>query len=44
MEQQNPIIQLKGLGKQFKTTNGTVTALEDIDLALYQGEIFGTIG
>ena len=44
MEQQNPIIQLKGLGKQFKTTNGTVTALDDINLDIYQGEIFGIIG
>ena len=44
MEQQNPIIQLKGLGKQFKTSNGTVTALDDINLDIYPGEIFGIIG
>ncbi|HIQ74904.1 MAG TPA: ATP-binding cassette domain-containing protein [Candidatus Cottocaccamicrobium excrementipullorum] len=44
MEQGKPIIQLKNLGKQFKTTNGTVTALDDINLEIYPGEIFGIIG
>lgn len=29
---ENPIIQLVGLGKQFQTMNGPVTALEDINL------------
>ncbi len=29
---ENPIIQLVGLGKQFRTMNGPVTALEDINL------------
>ena len=38
------IIRLEGLGKQFKTSNGTVTALEDINLDIRQGEIFGIIG
>ena len=44
MEQGKPIIQLKNLGKQFKTTNGTVTALDDVNLEIYPGEIFGIIG
>ncbi|MDO5350132.1 MAG: ATP-binding cassette domain-containing protein [Lachnospiraceae bacterium] len=44
MEKQKPIIQLKGLGKQFKTANGTVTALDDINLEINSGEIFGIIG
>ncbi len=46
MEQKNqgPIIQLEGLGKQFSTANGTVTALEDINLEIKNGEIFGIIG
>lgn len=44
MEKQKPIIQLKGLGKQFKTANGTVTALDDINLEINHGEIFGIIG
>ena len=38
------IIKLGGLGKQFQTTNGTVTALDDINLEILQGEIFGIIG
>lgn len=38
------IIRLEGLGKQFSTSNGLVTALEDINLTIYQGEIFGIIG
>ncbi len=43
-KEQNPIIQLKGLGKQFKTSNGPVTALDDIHLEINPGEIFGIIG
>lgn len=41
---QEPIIRLEGLGKQFSTANGTVTALEDINLEIMGGEIFGIIG
>ncbi|PST31555.1 methionine ABC transporter ATP-binding protein [Enterocloster lavalensis] len=41
---QEPIIRLEGLGKQFSTANGTVTALEDINLEIKSGEIFGIIG
>lgn len=44
MEKQVPIIELKNLGKQFKTANGIVTALDDIQLSIEQGEIFGIIG
>ena len=41
MEQRKEaIICLEGLGKQFQTTNGTVTALDDINLEILQGEIF----
>ena len=39
-----PIIRLEGLGKQFSTANGKVTALEDINLEIMSGEIFGIIG
>ena len=40
MEQRKKaIICLEGLGKQFQTTNGTVTALDDINLEILQGEI-----
>lgn len=38
------IIVLEGLGKQFKTSNGTVNALEDINLDIRYGEVFGIIG
>lgn len=41
---QEPIIRLEGLGKQFPTVNGTVIALEDINLEIMSGEIFGIIG
>lgn len=46
MENRNDeaIIRLEGLGKQFQTSNGTVTALDDINLEIRQGEIFGIIG
>ena len=33
------IIRLEGLGKQFATSNGTVTALDDINLEIRRGEI-----
>lgn len=39
-----PIIQLKHLGKEFATANGPVKALEDINLDINRGEIFGIIG
>lgn len=40
MEQRKEaIICLEGLGKQFQTTNGTVTALDDINLEILKGEI-----
>ena len=46
MEEQGreTIIRLEGLGKQFKTANGLVTALDDINLEIFKGEIFGIIG
>ena len=39
-----PIIQIRNLGKEFKTANGPVRALNDINLDINQGEIFGIIG
>lgn len=42
MEQ--PIIQIKDLGKEFNTAAGQVRALNDINLSICQGEIFGIIG
>ena len=39
-----PIIRLEQLGKEFKTSGGPVTALDDINLEIMEGEIFGIIG
>ncbi|PNV60288.1 ABC transporter [Clostridium sp. chh4-2] len=44
MNKEQPIIQLKGMGKEFKTANGPVKALDDINLDIIRGEIFGIIG
>lgn len=44
MSLDNPIIRLDGLGKEFKGSQGTVRALEDINLEIMAGEIFGIIG
>ena len=38
------MIELKKLNKTFKTTNGSIVALDDIDLTINDGEIFGIIG
>ena len=32
------------IGKVFQTKDGNVSALENIDLQIYEGEIFGIIG
>lgn len=39
-----PIVELVGLGKIFQTKNNEVKALDDINLKIYPGEIFGIIG
>lgn len=44
MAENNPIIRLEGLGKEFKGSQGTVRALENINLDIMPGEIFGIIG
>lgn len=41
---EQPIIQLRNMGKEFKTANGPVVALDDINLDIMEGEIFGIIG
>ena len=38
------IIKIKGLSKSFVNKNTTVHALDNIDLDIYKGEIFGIIG
>ncbi|MCI8659638.1 MAG: ATP-binding cassette domain-containing protein [Lachnospiraceae bacterium] len=44
MVSEEPIIQLRNVGKEFKTANGPVVALDDINLDINRGEIFGIIG
>lgn len=39
-----PIIELIDLGKTFTSKNNSVKALENINLNIYEGEIFGIIG
>ena len=39
-----PIIEVRGLSKQFGTGETSVHALNDINLTIEQGEIFGIIG
>ncbi len=38
------MIELKNVTKVFKTLNGNITALKDINLTINDGEIFGIIG
>ena len=38
------MIELKNVTKVFKTINGDITALKDINLTINDGEIFGIIG
>ena len=44
MQSSEPIIQLVGLGKEFRTAGGPIKALDDINLTICQGEVFGIIG
>lgn len=39
-----PLIQLKGLGKEFTSQDITVSALNNINLDIYPGDIYGIIG
>lgn len=41
---EDAIIRIEHLSKEFYTANGTVRALEDINLSVRKGEIFGIIG
>jgi D-methionine transport system ATP-binding protein len=40
----NPIVELVGLGKTYRGKEQVVKALEDINLTINEGEIFGIIG
>lgn len=44
MSTDNPIIKLEALGKVFPGPDGEFSALEDINLEIKKGEIFGIIG
>lgn len=44
MQSSEPIIRLVGLGKYFDTSNGPIKALDDINLSIGRGEIYGIIG
>ena len=39
-----PIIELKHVGKTFDTTDGQVVALNDVNITINKGDIFGVIG
>ncbi len=39
-----PVIEIRGLTKRFGSGESTVTALENINLDIHQGDIFGIIG
>jgi D-methionine transport system ATP-binding protein len=38
------VIKISGLGKVYKSSNGDVTALEDVSLEVEKGDVFGIIG
>ena len=38
------VIEIRGLTKRFGSGESTVTALENINLDIHQGDIFGIIG
>jgi len=44
MDKAAPIIKIKNLDKVFTGSNGQVQALEDVNIEVFPGEIFGIIG
>ncbi len=40
----NPLISLAGISKSFRQGDSTIIALDHVDLAVQQGQIFGVIG
>ncbi len=44
LSKQKPIVEMVGLGKVFRSKNNEVKALDEINLTIYEGEIFGIIG
>ena len=43
-KQAQPIIEIRSLGKTFHTKSGDVKALDDINITIHKGDIFGIIG
>jgi peptide/nickel transport system ATP-binding protein len=41
---QPPLLDVRGLGLEFRTRSGTVRALEGVDLRIHKGEIVGLVG
>ena len=44
MNELEPIIRIQGLSKSFTGKNGELKVLENIDLEIFKGDIFGIIG
>ena len=44
MALEEPIIRLRNVGKEFKTAIGPVVALEEINLDIERGDMFGIFG
>jgi peptide/nickel transport system ATP-binding protein len=44
MSDRKPLIELKGVRTQFALKEGTVTALDGIDLTIYENETIGIVG
>ena len=42
-KQAQPIIEIRSLGKTFHTKSGDVKALDDINITIHKGDIFGII-
>ncbi len=40
----DPVLEIEGLTTKFATHGGVVTAIEDVDLALQEGETLGIVG
>ena len=39
-----PVLEVRGLSVTFTTESGTVSAVDNVDLTLAQGEIVGIVG